>query len=119
MSGNLPPEIMIEILHRLPPKSLVRFTSVCKSWISLIKDHSFISDHLNRTVQPRNGNSFLLLQLHTDNYPKFYSLHSYNQQTNSFSSQRFSFPRQPQLYGYSTVVGTCNGLTNHVPQQPN
>ncbi|XP_020222623.1 F-box protein At5g49610 [Cajanus cajan] len=46
MSDNLfPDEILVEILKRLPTKSLVRFTSVCKSWRSLITDPSFISIH--------------------------------------------------------------------------
>ncbi|XP_028764511.1 F-box/kelch-repeat protein At3g23880-like [Neltuma alba] len=120
MAGDLPPEIMVEILQRLPPKSLVRFRAVCKTWNSLITNPSFISDHLNRTAQPRNGNNFLLLQIdrpssgqpstHTNDYQEFYSFYSYNQLANSFSSDRFSFTPRFRLYGYSTVVGTCNGL---------
>lgn len=59
---NMPQEIVLEILHRLPPKPLVRFTTVCKTWNSVINDQSFISEHLNRNVQRRNGEGFLLLQ---------------------------------------------------------
>ncbi|KAI8557018.1 hypothetical protein RHMOL_Rhmol05G0301400 [Rhododendron molle] len=39
-------EITIEILSRLPVKSLLRFKSVCKTWYDLIKTPDFISKHL-------------------------------------------------------------------------
>ena len=48
MSDEFPPEILVEIFHRLPLKSLVKFTSVSKSWYSLITDNTFIFDHLNQ-----------------------------------------------------------------------
>ncbi|KAG4970224.1 hypothetical protein AAZX31_13G091900 [Glycine max] len=34
----LPEELIIEILLRLPVKSLLRFKRVCNSWLSLISD---------------------------------------------------------------------------------
>ncbi|KAK7356566.1 hypothetical protein VNO80_15840 [Phaseolus coccineus] len=51
-----PHEILLEILRRLPPKTLLKFTTVCKSWRSLITHPSFISLH------HRHSPSFLLLQ---------------------------------------------------------
>ncbi|CAL5336658.1 unnamed protein product [Camellia sinensis] len=47
MSDYIPNELIIEILVRLPVQSLLRFTSVCKSWHSLITNPSFITKHLN------------------------------------------------------------------------
>ncbi|KAL2937096.1 hypothetical protein RDABS01_020545 [Bienertia sinuspersici] len=44
---NLPEELVIEILKRLPVTSLLRFMCVCKSWYSLITNPSFISVHLS------------------------------------------------------------------------
>ncbi|KRH08602.1 hypothetical protein GLYMA_16G160500v4 [Glycine max] len=42
--GNLfHDEILGEILHRLPAKTLLKCTTVCKSWKSLITHPSFIS----------------------------------------------------------------------------
>ncbi|XP_057443525.1 F-box/kelch-repeat protein At3g23880-like [Lotus japonicus] len=38
---NLPEELIIQILLRLPVKSIVRFKCVCKSWLSLISDPHF------------------------------------------------------------------------------
>ncbi|PON54139.1 F-box domain containing protein [Parasponia andersonii] len=43
---RLPEEVMVEILLRLPLKSLMRFKSVCNSWHDLITDPSFINKHL-------------------------------------------------------------------------
>ncbi|KAI9077778.1 hypothetical protein K1719_040264 [Acacia pycnantha] len=119
MSGDFPPEILVGILHRLPVKSLVKFTSVCKAWNSLITDQTFIFDHLNQTIQASNGNGSIFLQLYrrtreTGNecfdYEEFYSLYSHNQQMDHFSVERFPLSRLFQLYDYSTVVGTCDGL---------
>ncbi|KAI9077736.1 hypothetical protein K1719_040222 [Acacia pycnantha] len=119
MSGDFPPEILVEILQRLPVKSLVKFTSVCKAWNSLITDQTFIFDHLNQTIQASNGNGSLFLQLYRRtreagnecfDYEEFYSLYSHNQQIDHFSVERFPLSRLFQLYDYSTVVGTCDGL---------
>ncbi|XP_058215729.1 uncharacterized protein LOC131326852 isoform X4 [Rhododendron vialii] len=53
MSDYLPPGALTNILGRLPAKSLLRFTCVCRSWLSLICD--FTSAHT--TAKP----PFLLL----------------------------------------------------------
>ncbi|XP_068309523.1 F-box protein CPR1-like [Pyrus communis] len=54
MAHNFPEEIILDILFRLPPKTLIRCTSVCKSWNSMIKNPSFIRTHLNRTIDLNN-----------------------------------------------------------------
>ena len=41
----LPHAIIINILKRLPVKSLLRFQTVCKDWRNLIKTKSFINEH--------------------------------------------------------------------------
>ncbi|XP_059639853.1 putative F-box protein At5g62060 [Cornus florida] len=40
-------DVMIEILSRLPVKSVIRAGAVCKNWYSIIKDPSFVTRHLN------------------------------------------------------------------------
>ncbi|KAL2562690.1 hypothetical protein AAZV13_20G151400 [Glycine max] len=50
MSGNVffPDEILVEIFRRLPSKSIVRCSAVCKLWRSLVTNESFISLHHRR-----------------------------------------------------------------------
>ncbi|KAL6142576.1 hypothetical protein ACLB2K_060855 [Fragaria x ananassa] len=39
--------MMVRVLSRLPPKSLVRFKCVSKSWDTIINDPSFVAEHLS------------------------------------------------------------------------
>ncbi|KAL6278565.1 hypothetical protein ACE6H2_022166 [Prunus campanulata] len=39
-------EMEVQILARLPPKSLMRFKSVCKSWHALLNNPHFVAKHL-------------------------------------------------------------------------
>ena len=43
---DLPDEIVLDILSKLPVKSLLRFRCVCKPWYSSIANPSYISTHL-------------------------------------------------------------------------
>ncbi|KAK2423343.1 F-box/kelch-repeat protein [Trifolium repens] len=46
----LPHELIIQILLRLPVKSLIRFKCVCKSWFSIISDSHFANSQFELTV---------------------------------------------------------------------
>lgn len=118
-SGNLPPELLIEILIRVPVKSLVCFTSVAKSWYALITSPTFIKTQLNRIQHQNDSNTRMLLRRYThDDREEHYSLHSddevlceNNNGGDSFAlkSTELFFPfRNPN--GYFRIVGTCNGL---------
>ncbi|KAF3967775.1 hypothetical protein CMV_008260 [Castanea mollissima] len=52
---HLPYDIVLNILARLPAKSLMRFRCVSKSLDSSIKSHDFITDHLNTNKNHDNG----------------------------------------------------------------
>ncbi|XP_071703520.1 F-box/kelch-repeat protein At3g23880-like [Rutidosis leptorrhynchoides] len=52
MSNHIPFEIQIEILKKLPVKSVMRFRSVSKPWKSLIDSSRFVSDYNQRQTQP-------------------------------------------------------------------
>nr|ADZ76517.1 S-haplotype-specific F-box protein [Prunus pseudocerasus] len=56
-------EILIDILVRLPAKSLVRFLFTCKSWTDLIGSSSFVSAHLHRNVT-KHAHVYLLCLHH-------------------------------------------------------
>ncbi|XP_039155268.1 F-box protein CPR1-like [Eucalyptus grandis] len=48
MAESIPEDVVVDILLRLPAKSLVRFKWVCKQWRSLISDRAFAKWHLQR-----------------------------------------------------------------------
>ncbi|KAI9085293.1 hypothetical protein K1719_032816 [Acacia pycnantha] len=125
MSNHLPLEIEEEILHRLPAKSIVKCTSVCKAWNSLITRQTFIYDHLNRTIQAPNHNSSLFFQFrilipspfeHLENAYSLYS--SVNQQTDQLSVERFPLSHLFEPDRYTLFVGTCNGLVCSADYSP-
>jgi hypothetical protein len=47
---EIPSELIVEILLRLPVKSLIRFKSICKPWFSLISQHNFANSHFQITA---------------------------------------------------------------------
>nr|XP_023885735.1 F-box/kelch-repeat protein At3g23880-like [Quercus suber] len=112
---DLPDEIVLDILARLPVKSLLRFRCVCKPWYSSIANPNFISTHLlNHNHQcgyvihiPRNipepscsihGSSHSSGQVCTLAYDRTFET-------------IFDF-RVPFTYqsGHPSVVGSCNGI---------
>ncbi|XP_016676532.2 F-box/kelch-repeat protein At3g06240 [Gossypium hirsutum] len=50
MQSNLSSDVIVEILMRLPVKSICRFKCVCKLWCLLISDPTFIKRHLNLAI---------------------------------------------------------------------
>nr|AAT72121.1 SFB3 [Prunus avium] len=56
-------EILIDILVRLPAKSLIRFLCTCKSWSDLIGSSSFVRTHLHRNVT-KHAHVYLLCLHH-------------------------------------------------------
>ncbi|KAI4346449.1 hypothetical protein L6164_007344 [Bauhinia variegata] len=111
MSDYFPVEILVEILHRIPAKSLVKCTGVCKSWRSLITDPTFILDHLRRTID--DDHEFLLIQLcnegvYTNRWraPMRYSLRFDYDQLDEFSTLDLPLDSNIEF----SVIGICNGL---------
>ncbi|XP_030462546.1 F-box/kelch-repeat protein At3g06240-like [Syzygium oleosum] len=50
LNKNLPHEIVLEILKRLPVKPLMRFKCVSKSWQCMIDDPDFVAVHLKHSA---------------------------------------------------------------------
>ncbi|OIS98753.1 PREDICTED: putative F-box protein At3g20705 isoform X1 [Nicotiana attenuata] len=69
MACSLPKDAMVQILLRLPVKSLLRFRSVCKSWYNFLKSPHFIKLHLTHQIAYNRENygcfpDLSLLHLH-------------------------------------------------------
>ncbi|CAK9178693.1 unnamed protein product [Ilex paraguariensis] len=103
---KLPEDVVIEILSRLPVKSLLRFKCVCKYWYTLTKKPSFIRKHLNR----ENNHARLLV-------------HHYNLDTNTYVAALFpdkklagtlsiheEIDRLHIPMGMETVIGSIDSL---------
>ncbi|KAL7128918.1 hypothetical protein ABFS83_13G026900 [Erythranthe nasuta] len=90
MSDYIPRELQIQILQKLPVKSLIRFTAVCKSWRSIITSTDFISSHLS-------NNQLSLLKV-AENVPFDVS-----------SSSQLEVPFDGGIEYYK-IVGSCDGL---------
>ncbi|XP_057444320.1 F-box protein CPR1-like [Lotus japonicus] len=52
LSSILPHDLIVQILLRLPVRSLLRFKSVCKPWLSLISDPQFGKSHYDLAAAP-------------------------------------------------------------------
>ncbi|XP_062173720.1 F-box/kelch-repeat protein At3g23880-like [Alnus glutinosa] len=52
MSTSLPPEVMVEIVSRLPPKYLLRFRCVSKTWLAVIDGNHYLfsKNLLNQSI---------------------------------------------------------------------
>ncbi|KAJ9550915.1 hypothetical protein OSB04_014960 [Centaurea solstitialis] len=100
----------VEIMKRLPVKSLIQFRSVCKAWKSLIDSSPFISDH-NNVSQDHH----LMIryrppcwQLGSEEEVKYVSFVD----DDSFPQNKFAPPVPPilpSLYG-SGIIDTSCGL---------
>jgi len=100
-------DMWMEILSKLPVKSLLRFSCVSKYFQSLICDPSFVKLHLQNSSK---NTHFLLSYLnHAYNFSFLFSSHinSCFEDPLSFFSL-YDMPK-PQMHNYR-VFGSCNGL---------
>ncbi|XP_028754971.1 F-box protein At1g11270-like [Neltuma alba] len=67
---------MVNILKRLPVKSLLRLRCVCKGWNDLFKTQLFIKQHLHHSIHHRGPS--LLLQWRHDTYDLQFGLLEYS-----------------------------------------
>ncbi|KAH9621519.1 hypothetical protein KSS87_002326 [Heliosperma pusillum] len=101
---TLLPEIIAEILSRLPVKPLCRFKSVSKPWNSLINSPNFIKLHLSKTLISVN---------HHQNPNLIFS--SFSISTAAIAAIfRFTELHHPLLHFPDclavTLLGSCNGV---------
>ncbi|KAL1825721.1 hypothetical protein ACET3Z_012499 [Daucus carota] len=91
----LPEEMVIEILCWLPVRTLLRFRSVCKSWLSIISQPNFIKAHMDK---PNKNASLLRIIFGTldDQRLKFV-----------YEDSEYYLRNKP--HGFE-IVGSCNGI---------
>ncbi|XP_058214317.1 F-box/kelch-repeat protein At3g23880-like [Rhododendron vialii] len=107
---SLPPEITVEILSRLPVKSLLRLRCVCKSWRSLISNPKFAKTHLCRASMNTDYTNHRLIfsRLYPRTDVKSCSLYSIANR-NSDSAVQLDCPlKDPNLQ--VTIWGCCDDL---------
>ncbi|XP_050217361.1 F-box protein CPR1-like [Mercurialis annua] len=108
MVKHLAEEIVIEILRKLPAKSLIRFTTVCKSWNSVIKSSNFIATHLHTHHSPHQ--ILLFPSSYIATAKPYHSLH-FDLSNPNHPIQRLIPLRFPFDSGDCfRLVGSCNGL---------
>ncbi|XVF39337.1 hypothetical protein PTKIN_Ptkin01aG0026500 [Pterospermum kingtungense] len=90
-------DIVLSILSLLPVKSLFRFKSVSKEWLSLIDDPFFIKLHLKQSVKTRNNFKIILKGIVSD---ELLSL--------GFAS--VNYLDIPKELNHTKLVGSWNGI---------
>ncbi|KAK9265610.1 hypothetical protein L1049_028594 [Liquidambar formosana] len=97
---DMPHDIVINILSRLPVKSLMRFRCVCKSWHALVSDPNFVDMHLNQTYA--NNKGYVLMSDDGDNF-------SFHCGETFVLHRRLEVPFKIPFERFM-VEGYCNGL---------
>ncbi|KAJ4849331.1 hypothetical protein Tsubulata_049022, partial [Turnera subulata] len=106
-ANDLLEELILDILLKLPPKSLLRFRIVCKSWNNLIQNPSFMAKQLQGSIALTKHQPLLLLR--QCSYPREdYTLHLENCGFEEYS--RFHYPFRYAFGTRFNFVGSCNGL---------
>ncbi|XP_023910064.1 F-box/kelch-repeat protein At3g23880-like [Quercus suber] len=110
MSDYLPEEVVLQILYKIPVKSLIRFRCVSKSWNSLITSSAFIHSHLTPSLSlPSNSDKLIVKDYDYRNEVVTYKfIHDEN---NDYSlHQHVEFPLRDGGYTYLQLIGSVNGL---------
>uniref|UniRef100_A0A5B7B4A5 F-box domain-containing protein n=1 Tax=Davidia involucrata TaxID=16924 RepID=A0A5B7B4A5_DAVIN len=106
---DLPSDIAINILSRLPVKTLITFRCVCKSWHSIISNPNFISMHLNRSTSHNSNstNGYLLYKPPIDSDSKSFTLFC---DKACVELSKLELPLFDCDFSSLTIVGSVNGL---------
>ncbi|XP_057958414.1 F-box/kelch-repeat protein At3g23880 [Malania oleifera] len=113
---ELPDDIVVEVLVRLPVKSILRFKCVCKAWLSLFSSKKFINEHLNFWTHQEDLHKLKLLLI---SYPfdafRSCSLHTvFHEPCTTAAELDYQFKD-----GFATwMVGSCNGLVCNLLKNP-
>ena len=93
MSDHLPKEVLLEILRRLPVKSLIRLRSISKSQKSLITIPAFIDSHITHSLSlSSNSNKLIVIDRNGRNKVEHYKfVHNDNNDSSFHQFQNVEF----------------------------
>ena len=113
-NNHLPYDIVLNIMERLPVKSVIRFRSVSKSLDSSVQNHDFISKHLN--INKNNlENGYVI---HKPSWEASRLIYSSPPDTSVFTVafdrtldriSEVGFPLK-FISNFAQIVGSCNGI---------
>ena len=115
-NNHIPYDIVLNIMKRLPVKSMMRLRCVSKSMESLITSHDFISTHLKNINKNHDHENGYVIHLPSWEItpPIARPLPNTSFYTVAFNStfDRISEVRIPFHINYTSakIVGSCNGL---------
>ncbi|KAF8414201.1 hypothetical protein HHK36_002201 [Tetracentron sinense] len=98
--ANLPQDVIMEILSRVPVKSLLRFRCVSKTWCSFVANPSFAKKHLNQATQ--NNNPSLI-------FSHCFNLYSIDYEESDVAAVKLDLPFT-DFIDRVELSGSCNGL---------
>ncbi|KAF8011770.1 hypothetical protein BT93_I0034 [Corymbia citriodora subsp. variegata] len=103
-SSELPPELVVEILKRLPVRSLRRFRRVSRSWRSTIDDPDFVALHLKHSALDASNWHLACLERCC---PSRTLCFLFSDESPAISKIEVPFVVPTSCYRF---VGSCNGL---------
>ncbi|XP_057455602.1 F-box/kelch-repeat protein At3g06240-like [Lotus japonicus] len=104
---TLPHDLIIEILLRLPVRSLLRFKCVCKSWFFLISDTEFAKSHFDLDVALTHR---LLLQFPNKYRVESFDLDSSLDDSSAVVTLNFPPPSKSLYLNPLYFLGSCRGF---------
>ncbi|XP_020211493.1 F-box/kelch-repeat protein At3g23880 [Cajanus cajan] len=113
---TLPLELVAEILLRTPVRSVLRFRSVCKSWLSLISDPHFRVSHYDLAAAPTHRLLLRADDFYAQSLPIESPLETYHHHAAYFplplpSPPSKSAPNvQDDFHNQPEILGSCRGL---------
>ncbi|XP_006360351.1 F-box/kelch-repeat protein At3g23880-like [Solanum tuberosum] len=109
--SRLPDEIIIEILLRLPVKSLLKFRCVSKYWLSLLSTPYFINTQIKFSVKKsKNVNLRLVIVASVSGLMgKMCSVYSLDCENSSVNVDKIDYPLKTPFRS-AKFLGSCNGL---------
>ncbi|XP_028065727.1 F-box/kelch-repeat protein At3g06240-like [Camellia sinensis] len=113
MSDYFPRPVLINLLSRLPAKTLLQFRCVCKSWCSLISTPDFITTHLKFNLNPTSPSQ----THHRHELLRYFSLNPRREHYSlRLDDEPFTelidlhCPFKPRSNNYFRLVGSFHGL---------